>query len=264
MDARTETTESSERGPRRGGLAHAIALVRTTVYSVTATLYFLLTTTICVWVMLFPPQKMRHFLIWWARGDLFLLRLICGQSYEVRGEANRPQGPALVASKHQAAWETLALLPILPRGAFILKKELLKIPIYGAYARFFGMIPVDRTGGAAALKQLDTDAKDAIAKGFQIIIFPEGTRQLVGAPPDYKPGAIFLYDRLNVPLVPVALNSGLYWPRRRFVRYPGKIIVSFLPAIPPGLKRTEATERLKVAIEEETAKIVAEARQAAR
>ncbi|MEO1103019.1 MAG: lysophospholipid acyltransferase family protein [Pseudomonadota bacterium] len=260
MDARAHVNETNAKGPRRPGLQHVVALVRSAIYSVVATTYFLVTTTLCAWVMFFPADKMRGFLLWWARGDMWLLRVICGQRVEIRGAENRPTGAALVASKHQSAWETLALIPLLPRGVIILKKELLQIPVYGWYASYYGMIPVDRSGGPSALKQLAIDAKAAIDDGFQIVIFPEGTRQLVGAPPDYKPGAIFLYERLKVPMVPVALNSGLLWPRRRFVRYPGTITVSFLPAIPPGLKRGEAKERLQTAIERETDRLITEER----
>jgi len=251
--------ERGPKGPRRDGLAHAVALVRTTIYSVLATTYFFVITTLCAWVMFFPPERMRRFLFWWARGDLLLLRIICGQRTRIIGAENRPDGPALVAAKHQSAWETLALLPMLPRGAIILKRELMRIPIYGWYARYYGMIPVDRSAGPSALKQLAVDAEKALRKGFQIVIFPEGTRRPVGAPPDYKPGAIFLYERLKVPMVPVALNSGLLWPRGRFVRYPGTITVSFLPAIPPGLPRADAKARLQSAVERETARLIAEA-----
>ena len=165
------------------------------------------------------------------------------------------------AAKQQAAWETTALFPMLSKGVIILKKELLRIPVYGWYASHYGMIPVDRSGGSAALKQIAEDGRKAVARGHQILIFPEGTRQLIGAPPDYKPGAIFLYQQLKVPIVPVALNSGLLWPRRRMVRYPGIITVSFLPAIPPGLPRAEAQERMQSAIERETDRLVAEERQ---
>lgn len=253
--------DADRKGPRRSGPGHYVALVRSLIYSVSATLFFIAMSLACLWIMLFPANRMRIFLRLWASGDLLLLRLICGQTVEVRGTENIPTGPALVAAKHQAAWETMALVPMLPRGVIILKKELLKIPLYGNYASFFGMIPVDRSAGSAALKKLAEDSRAAVDKGMQILIFPEGTRRVVDAPPDYKPGAIFLYNQLKVPLVPVALNSGLLWPRRRLVRYPGTISVSFLPAIPPGLSRAEAQERLQTAIERETDRLVAEGRQ---
>lgn len=246
-----------QKGPRRPLAQHTVALIRTAIYSATATAYFLIVTTLSLYVFFLSPERGRSALNAWAATDLWLLRVICGQRIEVLGRDNIPQGAAFVAAKHQAAWETLALVPLLPRGVIILKRELLNIPIYGWYARHFGMIPIDRGGGAATLKQLARDAEAALAKGLQIVIFPEGSRRLVGAPPDYKSGAIFLYERLGVPMVPVALNSGLLWPRRRFVRYPGTVTVSFLPAIPPGFDRREARTRLIDAIETETDRLVA-------
>jgi len=233
--------------------------VRTAVYSVVATAWFIAVTLFSAWTLLLPGERVRLALSLWARSDLWLLRVIAGQRYEVRGLENVPPGAALIASKHQAEWETQALPAILPRSVIILKKELLRIPLYGQYARHFGMIPVDRSAGAAALKPLAEHARAAMARGAQLVIFPEGTRRPVGAPPDYKPGAIFLYERLGVPMVPVALNSGVFWPRRRFVRYPGTVVVSFLPAIEPGLPRAEAKRRLVAAVEGETARLVAEA-----
>lgn len=250
-------TADDPQGPRRDGLAHAVALVRSAVYSAVATVFFVLVTLAMSPVLLFPKSRTRWALNGWAAADLVLLRVIVGQRIRVLGRENIPAGPALVASKHQSAWETMALLPLLPNGRVILKKELLSIPLYGAFARHYGMISVDRSAGAAALKQLAIDAERVIADGGQIVIFPEGTRRALGAPPDYKPGAIFLYDRLGVPIVPVAVNSGLLWPRHRFVRYPGTVTVSFLPPIPPGLDRKVAQRRLIDAIETETARIVA-------
>lgn len=249
----TETPKT----PRRQGLAHWTALARTVVYSTVATTYFLVTTLTLSFVLLLPAERTRRLFILWARGDLFLLRLICGQSVRVLGSPNIPDGAALIASKHQSAWETLAFIPLLPKGAVILKRELLSIPIYGWFARHYGMIPVDRAAGPKALRRLAVDAEGARREGHQIVIFPEGTRQSLGAAPDYKPGAIFLYERLKVPMVPVALNSGRLWPKGRFVRYPGTITVSFLPPIPPGMPRAKVRERLESAIEAETARLIA-------
>ncbi|WP_108658886.1 lysophospholipid acyltransferase family protein [Acuticoccus kandeliae] len=259
---RTDPSEA-EKGPRRSGAAHWIAFARTAVYSVLATSYFIIIGFAFIWIFLLPPEKMRAALKIWVLGDMWLLRVIVGQRMEVLGKENIPQGAALVAAKHQSAWETQALLPVLPKGVIILKRELLSIPLYGWYARYFGMIPVDRAAGPSALKQLAVDAKAALAEGYQIAIFPEGTRRVVGAPPDYKIGAVFLYEHLKVPMVPVALNSGVFWPRRRFVKYPGTVTMSFLPAIEPGLKRADARSRLEAAIEVETARLVALAQAAA-
>lgn len=244
-----QKAHTQAKGPRLGPVAHTVALVRTVIYSVTATAFFIGTTLLCLWVAFFPPDKTRWLFKWWASADLFLLRLLCGQHYEVRGKHNIPHGPALVASKHQSAWETISLIPILPRTSIVLKQELLRIPIWGWYARFYGMISIDRSAGAAALKLLAKDAQRVTGKGMQLLIFPEGTRTAVGAAPDYKPGAAYLYDKLQIPLVPVAHNSGLFWPHGRFVRYPGMITIEFMEAIPAGLPRKVANERMIDAIE---------------
>ena len=119
----------------------------------------------------------------------------------------------------------------------VLKRELMLIPLFGWFAHKFRMIPVDRGAGTTALKRLIGRAKEAVRQGRQVVIFPEGTRRTPGAPPDYKPGAVALYLNLGVPCVPLALNSGVFWPRRKFMRYPGTILMEFLPAIPPGLPR---------------------------
>ncbi len=257
--ASTPPTRTGPAGQRRSGLPRLVALARTAIYSVVATVVFIAMSIVCSPVLLLPSKPTRALLRLWAATDIAILRVTVGQRVRILGAENIPKGPALVASKHQAAFETLALVPMMPLGVIILKKELLKIPLYGWYAAHYGMIPVDRSAGAAALKQLAIDAKKALDDGMQIVIFPEGTRQRLDAPPDYKPGAIFLYDKLKVPMVPVALNSGVFWPRDGYAKYPGTITVSFLPAIPAGLPKAEAKARLVEAIETETAALVAAA-----
>ncbi len=197
----------------------------------------------------------------WARSSLFWLRVIAGIRMEVRGRENIPRGPCLVAGKHQSFWETFAILPLLDDPAMVLKKELTYIPFFGWFIYKFRMIPVERSAGSQALKSLITAAEEAVAMGREVVIMPEGTRRFPDDPPDYKPGAAALYGKLNVPCVPFALNSGLYWPRRRFLRKPGTIVISFLEPIPPGLPRKSFQPRLEAAIEDETAKLVAEGRQ---
>jgi len=188
------------------------------------------------------------------------MRHLLGLTIEVRGIAHLPPGPALIASKHQSQWETLGLQLPLDFPVFIMKRELMRLPFYGWYSSRSGMIAVDRDGGGKALRRMAQQARETVAAGRSIIIFPEGTRRLVGAPPDYKPGVGLLYGQLGIPCVPVALNSGLFWPRRSFWRYPGKIVLEFLPAIPPGLPRAEFMARLEREIEQATAALVAEAR----
>lgn len=185
----------------------------------------------------------------WARVNLALLRLICGLKVEFRGLEHAPKAGALIAAKHQAAWETFALMPVMPDPVYVLKRELFYLPFFGWYAWKFGMIGVDRSAGAKALTSIAGKARAAIDEGRQVIIFPEGTRTRPGAPPDYKNGTAHLYHRLKRPVVPVALNSGLYWPRDSIVRRPGTIVVEFLPEIPPGLPLKVFRDRLLDEIE---------------
>jgi 1-acyl-sn-glycerol-3-phosphate acyltransferase len=190
-----------------------------------------------------------------------LLRVIAGIRMEVRGHANIPDGPCLVAGKHQSFWETFAILPLLDDPAVVLKKELTYIPFFGWFIYKFQMIPVERTAGTQALRALIDAAGGAIANGRQVVIMPEGTRRAPDDMPDYKPGAAALYGKLGVSCVPFALNSGLFWPRREFLRRPGTIIISFLPPIAPALGRKQFQAELENAIESETARLVAEGRQ---
>lgn len=194
----------------------------------------------------------------WARSSLFWLRVIVGTRMEVRGMHNVPRGACIVAGKHQSLWETFAILPLLDDPAMVLKKELTYIPFFGWFIYKFRMIPVERSAGTQALRALVDHAAKAVAMGRQVVIMPEGTRRAPDDPPDYKPGAAALYGKLDVPCVPFALNSGLFWPRRRFLRRPGTIVISFLEPIPNGLPRREFQSRLETSIEGETARLVAE------
>lgn len=196
----------------------------------------------------------------WARSSLWWLRVVAGTDMEVRGREHIPHSAALVAGKHQSLWETFALLPLFDDPAIVLKRELTFIPVFGWFALKFKMIPVDRGAGTSALRRMIAAARQAVAQNRQIIIFPEGTRRAVDAQADFKPGAAALYLQLGIPCVPFALNSGLHWPRRKFVRTPGTIIVEFLPPIEAGLKRREYTQRLEMAIETATARLVDEGR----
>jgi 1-acyl-sn-glycerol-3-phosphate acyltransferase len=203
----------------------------------------------------------RRYAMWalklWARTSIWLLAAIAGTRLEVRGRQNIPKGVAIVAAKHQSLFETFAVLPLLADPAMVLKRELMMIPLFGWFARKFRMIPVDRGARATALKKLMGRAEKAVRQGRQVLIFPEGTRKAPDAAPDYKPGATALYLKLGVPCVPLALNSGLFWPRRKFMRYPGTIIFEFLPAIPPGLAKDEFAKRLQEALETKTSELLA-------
>jgi len=195
----------------------------------------------------------------WARTNLWLLKVICGLDVAISGIDKIPPGPLLVAAKHQSFWETFALLPLFVQPVFIVKRELMWIPFFGWYMRKGRMIPVDRSAGRQALTRMTNRARRDLARGRQIIIFPEGTRRAPGAPPSYKSGIAHLYAETGVPCLPVALNSGLFWSRRSFKRYPGTVRVEFLDPIPPGLNRDVFLDRLEHDIETATARLVAEA-----
>ncbi|MEQ9520792.1 MAG: lysophospholipid acyltransferase family protein [Parvibaculum sp.] len=191
--------------------------------------------------------------------NLWLLKIIAGTKYEVRGLENLGTSPVIVASKHQSMWETVSLLAIVDNPALILKQELLYIPLYGQYVKKAGMIPIRRSDGPKALRTMLRQADEAVKSGRHLIIFPEGTRAAPGARNPYMPGVAGLYGHLDVPCVPVALNSGLFWPRRQLQRKPGTIVVEFLPPIPPGMNRKAFMSELENQIEGATGKLLAEA-----
>jgi 1-acyl-sn-glycerol-3-phosphate acyltransferase len=200
----------------------------------------------------------------WARSTLWLLRHVVGLKLEIRGREHLPPGGCLIASKHQSALETFGVVPDVGDFAFILKRELNWVPLFGWYTSRSGMIGIDRRGGSTTLRRLIVPARRAVAEGRRIIIYPEGTRRPIDARPDYKFGANYLYSALGVPCVPVAVNTGLFWPRRSFLRLPGTAVVEFLEPIPPGLDRRTFAAVLQDRIEAATVRLVEEARMGAR
>jgi len=196
----------------------------------------------------------------WARTNLALLRAVAGIDYEIRGLEKLPQGPLLIAAKHQSAWETFALMPLFNSPTFIMKRELQWIPIFGWLTIKGRMVPVDRGAGSQALAKMAERARIELADNRQLIIFPEGTRRAPGAEPRYKFGVVHLYLAEGVPCVPIALNSGLFWPRRSIRRYPGTVIVEILDPIMPGLGKDEFSKRLQSVIESATARLIEEGR----
>ena len=194
----------------------------------------------------------------WAKSSIWWLEKIAGVKFEVEGLENLPQGPFILASKHQSAFETFALLTLVDEPVFILKRELLFLPIFGWYLQKFEMIPIDRSKGRKAIEGFMPKVMAAFEKGRQLIIFPEGTRTKPGATPHYKVGVGHIYEAGNVPCVPVALNSGLHWPRNGFFRYPGTIRFRILPPIAPGLSLTDFLVRLENEIETATRELEAQ------
>lgn len=198
----------------------------------------------------------------WALGVMWLLRVIAGTRIEIRGKDRIPPGPVLMAAKHQSAWDTIIFHIITRDPAIVMKRELLRIPIYGWYCVHSRMIPVDREAGAKSLRTMVAAAEAAKAAARPIVIFPQGTRIAVGASAPYLPGVAALYNQLEIPCVPIALNSGLFWPRRSFLRRPGTIVLEFLDPIPAGLQRRAFLAMLEERIETATARLVAEGQSA--
>jgi len=196
----------------------------------------------------------------WGRANLVLLRVVAGIRFEVRGRDKLPKGAILVAAKHQSALETFGLVPLFDNPVFIVKRELQWIPIFGWLMIKGRMVPVDRSAGSQALLAMTARAAVELGQGRQLIIFPEGTRRPAGAEPRYKFGVAHLYESTGVPCVPIALNSGLFWPRRSILRLPGTVVVEILDPIQPGLAKDVFFKRLQNDIETATARLIAEAK----
>ena len=194
----------------------------------------------------------------WGRFNRALTRTVAGIDYEIRGAEKIPRGPVIVAAKHQSAWETFALLSLFDNPTFIIKRELQWIPIFGWFTIKGRMVPVQRGAGSQALNNMIERARIELSRGRQLVIFPEGTRRAPGAEPRYKYGVAQLYAAEGVPCIPIALNSGLFWPRRSLRRNPGTVLVEVLDPILPGLDKDAFLERLKTEIETTTARLIAE------
>jgi 1-acyl-sn-glycerol-3-phosphate acyltransferase len=245
--------DGTVRDPQGGNL-----LLRSIVFNL---LFYLITIIYLIAALpavLLPRHAMLGVAKIWGRTGLWLLRWVCGITVEWRGLDRIPKGPLLVASKHQSTWETFALIPLFADPTFIVKRELFFMPIFGWYMWTADMIPIDRGGGAPALAAMMRRAIRELGRGRQIIIFPEGTRRAVGAAPAYKFGVARLYAQTGAACLPIALNSGLIWPRRSFRRHPGVVRVEILEPIPPGLEPEQFFARLMDAIETASAQLIAE------
>lgn len=214
--------------------------------------------------LLTPRRWTMEFGRLWAWCVLALLRVIVGLRGEIRGRDRLPHGPYLLAMKHQSAWDTLILPVVLGDPAVVLKRELLLVPFYGWYAARAGSIAIDRRGGAGALRRMVAAARRVIASGRPVVIFPQGTRTAPGQIGPYQPGIAALYQALQVPVVPAAVNSGLFWGRRSFMKRPGRVDLEFLEPIPPGLGRAAFMRELERRIETATAALEREAVEAYR
>jgi 1-acyl-sn-glycerol-3-phosphate acyltransferase len=234
--------------------------LRSLVYNVLFYLLLVFWIIVAIPTILMPPRAFMSVAKSWARSSIWLMRVVCRTRVDYRGLEKIPKGPLIVASKHQSMWETFALLQFFDRPLFIYKRELAWIPFFGWYLIKSNMIGVDRGGGMRSLMEMARRAPEEVRRGRQLIIFPEGTRTAVDAPPSYKTGVGQIYVNSRVRCLPVALNSGLFWPRRTFMRYPGTLVVEFLDPLPPGLSRKEFIARVSTAIEDATSRLVETAR----
>jgi 1-acyl-sn-glycerol-3-phosphate acyltransferase len=234
--------------------------LRSLVYNVLFYMLLVFWQIVAIPTFIMPRWGILNVAKYWARSSIWLLRVVCNTKVEYRGLEKIPKGPLIVASKHQSMWETFALMPFFDQPLYILKRDLTWIPFFGWYLIKADMIGIDRDAGAKSLKDMARRAAEAVRHGRQLIIFPEGTRRPVDAEPHYKSGIGLIYVDCGVTCLPVALNSGLFWPRRTFMRYPGTLVVEFLDPLPPGLPRREFNTRIATGIEDATNRLVEAAR----
>lgn len=210
----------------------------------------------CLWVLALPRSFMFRFTRFYLGGITVLMKYVAGTDYRVIGRENLPATPCIIAAKHLSPWETM-VLPLLGRlPAIVLKQELMRIPLWGWYAWKYGNVPVDRGAGSRAMVKMMKDARAVVAAGRDVLIFPQGTRLELGEWKPYKIGTAAMYAALNVPVVPVAIDSGLFWSRKGKLLRTGTITVEFLPPIPPGLPRETMMAQLQAAVEGSTNRLV--------
>ncbi|MBO1081372.1 lysophospholipid acyltransferase family protein [Roseomonas haemaphysalidis] len=231
-------------------------LLRSAVFNA---LFFLLTALCVSFGMLLLPfhrNILRRYVQGWAHLMLWVLRVVCGIRVRVTGREHLPDGPAVIAAKHQSAFDTIIWLALLRDPVYVLKRELLRIPVWGRMARKYGAIAVDRAGGATALKRMVREAGAAAAEGSQIIIFPEGTRTQPGQRVPYLPGVVALGAAVGRPIIPAATDSGVFWGRRAFAKRPGVLTVAVLPPLPAGLPRAALLAQMQQLIETESERLL--------
>lgn len=225
-------------------------MIRSLIFNIFYVTWTVLVGIVFCPIVLFPT----HIIIFvvgqiWARGLYFFLRLFCNLELNLKGQENRPKTPAIYASKHQSALETFMYHLLINKPVFVLKKELLNLPIFGFYLKKMGMIAIDRSGGIKSLKLLLKEVENKLSQGYSIIIFPEGTRTTPGEKVEYNAGITAIYNLKAAPIVPVALNTGVFWPKNSFIKKPGKFVIEFLPQISENLDKKEFIQQLQNVIE---------------
>jgi 1-acyl-sn-glycerol-3-phosphate acyltransferase len=221
------------------------------------TLWQMFYTFITLPILLFPTWVITIFLAFSVRVVLLMLRLLCGVEYEVRGMKNIPKEPFIIASKHQSPFETFIFILLFKGAVFVLKRELKWIPFIGLHLMALKMIFINRSDGIGSIRHIIKLAKMRIKENRNIIIFPEGTRTSAKQSIKYQPGIAALYRALSVPVLPVALNTGLFWPKHilSMRKTPGKATIEILPPIYPGLSKGDFLQILERTIEEKSTQL---------
>lgn len=227
-------------------------LIRSVLFALILSVITVPYALVAVLIFWLPPMTRHRIITSWVPIMMWVIRHVLGIRYRVVGAENMPAGPAVILSKHQSAWETIALQQIFPPLCYVLKRELLRVPFFGwALAQIPG-IAIDRAAGKDALAQVVEQGRERLKEGLWVAVFPEGTRVAPGSTRRYKPGGAFLAKRAGVPVVPVAHNAGEFWRRNAFLKWPGEIIVSIGPVIDvKGVKVEQINSRAEQWIEAE-------------
>ncbi len=230
-------------------------IIRSTIFNIVHYSILVIASLVCCMLVPFPQKCILKAMKVSCYVIRFALKYIAGIEIEIRGQENLPQGGFIIAPKHQSAMETFFFPGFVNNAVYILKKELTNIPFFGWALKRVGCVGIDRSAGASALRKMKNGCGAILDKGRTVVVFPEGTRTKAGQTTKYQSGAAILYSTFDVPFIPVALNSGLFWSKKAYIKYPGKIIIEFLPAMPKGLSKQEFVDELKNRIETACQKI---------
>lgn len=223
-------------------------MARSWIFEISFLLWTVLVAVSCLPALIFRRSTLAC-IRFWVKGVMVLARVLCGITYRVEGKENIPKGACIIAAQHQSSFETYRLFVEIDAPVFVLKRELMWVPIIGWYIRCAGLVPIDRGAGATAMRQMLRAAAAAVQRGAQMIVFPEGTRVPPGESRPYRPGIVALYHHCKVPLIPMALNTGYTWGKTRVRKEPGEIVFKFLPAIETGLGKDELLAALRERLE---------------
>lgn len=239
-------------------MSRVLTVLRSVLFLVLQTALTVVWSVVSLLTFPFEPLTRYRIITTWSRIVVWLAQVICGIRYEVKGLERLPRRPSIVLGKHQSAWETLAFQVFLPPQVWVLRRSLLRVPFFGWGLAMASPIAIDRSAGMQALKQTLEQGRDRLARGFWIIIFPEGTRVAPGQRAKYQVGGAWLAAKTGAPVVPIAHNAGRLWRRNAFLKFPGIITVSIgEPIDPAGLKPEELNRRVEDWIESEVARLPA-------